>query len=231
MAALALAHKEDSLPMLPVAQDFLRNALGQTPLTDGSPTPGLEATPTVVAEATATPVAIATPAPNVAGSPWQPDQWLKTTGWTADFHGFFLIVFLLIAVAAVVGYFYFFQRRFGSHKLNARLAERVSLILTAFAAVGLVLLLAAKASLGFLSWPLWLILTTVLLLAAGFYAVYYYGTVYPLRLAAYKREQDKERYIPKAHNKGPAKTPPMKKKQQKQSNQQKQSKEQKQKRT
>jgi len=215
-AGAHIARKEDTLSMLPAARDLLRTVLGETPLTDGTPTPGPELTPTTVAEAVATPTPAALPPGTATGpSPWQPDQWLRTTGWTADFHGFFLVMFLLIAIAAVVVYFFVFQRRWRGHKLNGPLAERVSLILTAFAAVGLLLLLAAQARLGFLSWPLLLILTGVSFLAAAFYGVYYYASVYPLRLAAYKREQDRERYIPKPRVKGPAQRPPMKKKQDK----------------
>lgn len=211
------------MSMLPDIGGLLRNLLDQTPLTDGTPSVGPEVTATPVVEATATPIPVApAQAPLAAASPWQPQQWLKPAGWTPDFHGFFLFLFLVIAVAAVVGYFYFFQRRFRGHKLHARLAERVSMILTAFAAVGLLLLLAAQVGLGLLSWPLWLIVAAVVFLATAFYGVYYYASVYPLRLAAYRREVDRERFIPKPRTKGPAQTPPMKKKQQKDQKQRKQ---------
>ena len=199
--------------MLPVAQSILRNSHGLAPLVDGSPTVSAEVTPTVAVEATATPLpAVPTPAPTSAPAPWAPDQWLHATGWSADFHAPFLVLFLFVAVAAVVAYFYFFQRRFKDHKLKARLAERVSMILTAFAAVGLLFLLFALGKLPLLSAPLWLILSMVAFIAFAVYAVYYYATVYPVALARHNREQDKARYIPRPKTKGPAQTPPMKKK-------------------
>jgi len=138
---------------------------------------------------------------------------MRATGWTADFHGAFLGLFLLIAIAAVVVYFYLFQRRFKNHKLNARLAERSSMILTAFAVVGLLLLASALGKVPLLSAPLWLILSAVVFIAFLVYGAYYYATVYPHELAKYDRELERARYIPKPKTKGPAYTPPMKKKQ------------------
>jgi hypothetical protein len=198
--------------MLPLAHSIVRNLPGLIPLFDESPTATPPVTGTVGVEATATPVpALPTPTPTPLVSPWAPSEWLKATGWTAGFHSPFLVLFLFIAIAAVVVYFYLFQRRFKNHKLNARLAERASMILTAFAAVGFLLLVFALGRIPFLSAPLWLILSLVAFIAFAGYAVYYYLTVYPSELAKYNREQERARYIPKPKSKGPAYTPPMKK--------------------
>jgi len=190
-----------------VAQDILR-IFAHIPLFDESPTL------TPVVEATPTPVVEPTPVPAAAPSPWSPDQWLRTTGWSADFHTPFLVLFLFIAVAAVVVYFYLFQRRFRTHSLHARLAERVSMILTGVAALGLLLLLVALAKVPLLSAPIWLILTMVGIIALIIYAIYYYVSFYPAALARYEREQERARYLPKGKTKGPAYTPPMKKRKQ-----------------
>ena len=200
--------------MLPVAESILRNVAGLIPLFDESPTVTPPVAPTPVVEATATPVPpapAATPIP--APSSWMPSQWLHTSsGWTTDFHTPFLVLFLLIAIAAVVVYFYVFQRLYKDHTLKARLAERVSMILTAFATVGLVLLLFAMAKTPLLSLPLWLILSMVAFIAFIIYGLYYYVNVYPAELAKYNRDLERARYIPKVKGKGPARTPPMKKK-------------------
>jgi hypothetical protein len=50
------------------------------------------------------------------------------------------------------------------------------------------------------------------------FCVYYYVSIYPSALAKYQHDLARERYIPKGKTKGPAYTPPMKKKQ-KQTNQ------------
>jgi hypothetical protein len=203
--------------MLPVAQGILRNLPGLILLFDGSPTATPPVTATVGVEATATPVPVLpTPTPPPVPSPWGPGQWLHNSSWTQGFHLPFLVLFLVIALAAIVAYFYFFQRRYKDHKLHAHLAERVSVALTVFATVGLVLLLFAAIKTPFLSMPLWLILSMIAFLAFIFYCVYYYATIYPLQLATYTRELERARYIPKPKTKGPAYTPPMKKKQQKQ---------------
>ena len=208
--------------MLPVAQIILRNLFDLIPLAEGSPTAtpvvtttegvtttaGL--TPTPVATVTAAPVPTPTPAP----SPWSPGQWFRQTGWSNDFHSVFLILFLGIAIAAVVAYFYFSQRRFKNHTLKAHLAERLSYVLTGFAGVGFLLLLCAGARVPLLGLPIWLILTVIAFIAFVFYAVYYYVGIYPLELAKYQREQERLKYIPRGRTKGPAYTPPLKKRQQ-----------------
>ncbi len=198
--------------MLPVAQNILRNLTALVPLFEESPTATpVVPTPTPVAAATPVP-ALPTPVTTPVPSPWMPAQWLQTTGWANDFHGVFLALYLLVAVAAIVAYVYLFQRRFKGHALNARLAERASINLTVFATVGLLLLFFAVARIGLLGWPLLLILSLVALIAAGVYAIYYYVNLYPTELAKYTRQQARERYIPKGKTKGPAQTPPMKKK-------------------
>ena len=175
---------------------------------DGSPTPAVEATPTAVTIAP-TPV----PVTAAVASPWSPTRWLARTGWAPEFHTFFLVLSILIALAAVVIYFYFYQRRFKEHTLHARLAERTSLILTAFASGGLLFLFFALAQLQLLSWPIWLLLGLVGFIAFVVYAAYYYVTVYPARLAQYNLELERAKYLPKGRTKGPAYTPPMKRNQ------------------
>jgi hypothetical protein len=197
--------------MLPVAQSILRNLPGLIPLFDESPTTTPPASPTVVVEPTATLVPVE-PLPVVTPSLWAPGQWLRTSGWDASFHMPFAVLFALIAVAALLIYTLLFQRRFKHHKLHAHLSERVSIILTVFAVVGFLLLGSARIKLPLLSWPLWLIASMVALIAFAIYAVYYYTTAYPPALATYERELEKERYLPRRKTKGPAYTPPMKKK-------------------
>ncbi len=176
---------------------------------DLSPTTGAEATPVPTVPVAPAPA----PVPTRVPSPWTPTQWYHNSGWVGNFHGVFLVLFALIARAAVVVYFYFAKRRFKGHALNARLAERLSYVLTTFATIGLLLLLFSVSRAPFLSMPMWLIVTTVAFIAFVVYAIYYYMTVYPLELAKYGREQEKARYLPKPKTKGPAYTPPMKKKQ------------------
>jgi hypothetical protein len=229
--------------MLPVAQTILRNLFGLAHFLDESPTAttvitGTPATtvtpvaPATPAAAVATPVATVTPGiaatptpiPPTATplpSPWNPSQWLKTTGWTADFHAVFLVIYIVIAIAAVVVYFYLYQRRFKDHALHARLAERISLILTGAATLGLLLLLFAAARASLLAAPIWLIISLVVLIAAAVYGIYYYVNIYPVELAKYQHEQERLRYLPKAKTKGPAYTPPMKRKQARQGKQDK----------
>lgn len=182
-------------------------------LMDGSPTvvpivPAVEATPTAVAIAP-TPV----PVTAAVASPWNPSQWLARTGWTPSFHAVFLVLSIMVAVAALVAYLYFFQRRFKNHTLNARLAERASMVLTGFATGGLLLLLCALGQLQLLSWPIWLILGFIALVAVIVYGIYYYVNVYPARLAEYDRQIERTKYLPRGRTKGPAYTPPMKRKQ------------------
>jgi amino acid transporter len=180
-------------------------------VTDGSPTvlptvPGAEATPTALTIApTSAPTAVVL-------SPWNPTQWFARTGWTPSFHTIFLVLSILVAVAALAAYLYFFQRRFKNHTLNARLAERVSMVLTGFASGGLLLMLFAFGQLQLLSWPIWLILGFIALVAVVVYGVYYSVNVYPARLAQYNQELERAKYLPKGRTKGPAYTPPMKRK-------------------
>lgn len=198
--------------MLPVAQETLRNLFNLAPLAQESPTatPVVPTTPvaipTTAPAATALPLPTATPVP----SPWSIGQWLHNSGWVSNFHGVFLVLFVLVTIAAIIAYSYFAHRRFRDHSLNAHLAERVSYALTAFAVVGFLLLFFALAKTPVLSLPLLLIASAVALIAFIIYAVYYYLTVYPASLAKYEREQERQRYIPRARGKGPAVTPPMK---------------------
>ncbi len=195
--------------MLSAAGSILRAVPGLIPLFDESPTVTPLVTPTPVVEPATVPV---TPAP--LASLWAPGQWLHKAGWSAEFHTPFLALFLVIAIAAVVVYFYFFQRRFKNHSLHAHLAQRLSMILTAFAAAGLLFLVFARLAAPLLSLPIWLLLSAVAFIAFVVYCFYYYSIAYPAALAKYNREQEKARYLPKSKGKGPALTPPMKKKQQ-----------------
>jgi hypothetical protein len=203
--------------MLPMAQTVLLGLQNLLPLFDASPTVTvtLPVTPTVGLEATPVPaVAIATPEPVAAAvSAWNPGQWLHVTGWTTDFHTPFLVFYLFVAIAAVVAYFVFFQRVYKDHKLRAHMAERVSVALTVFATVGVILLVFAVARTPLFSLPLWLILSLVAFIAFIVYCVYYYVNVYPHALVKYEHELERARYIPKGKTKGPAYTPPMKRKQ------------------
>jgi hypothetical protein len=208
--------------MLPDAQAILRNIallslfrLQDTPTVPPivSPTVPPVVSPTAGAEATPLPTMPVAPAPTPAPSPWNPVQWYHASGWVSNFHGVFLVLFALIAVAAAVAYVYFAKRRFKEHSLNARLAERLSYVLTAFATVGLLLLVCSLSQVPLLSMPMWLIITTVAFIAFVVYAIFYYVTVYPSELARYQRERDRARYLPKPRGKGPAYTPPMKKRQ------------------
>lgn len=169
-----------------------------------APTPAVEPTPTVVAAAPPT-------APPLA-SLWNPGQWFTKTGWRTDFHAIFLALFVLMAIGAIVAYYYYKERRFKSHTLNARLAERVSYVLTAFAAVGLLFMVFVVAMAPLLSFPIWEILALVAFIAFVIYAGYYYKTLYPPQLEKYQREQVRARYLPKPRTKGPAVTPPLRKK-------------------
>lgn len=204
--------------MLPMAQNVLRGLHNFLPALDASPTVTvtLPVTPTVGLEATPVPteaVAVATPQPVAAVSAWNPGQWLHVTGWTTDFHTPFLVFYLFVAIAAVVAYFIFSQRVFKNHKLKAHLAERVSIALTILATVGLILLVFAIARIPLLSLPLWLILSMIAFIAFVVYCAYYYVNIYPHAIVKYERELARERYIPKGKMKGPAYTPPMKRKQ------------------
>lgn len=208
--------------MLPVAQGILRILTDRTPLFQESPTATIGITPTVAL----TPSPVVDPTPTIVvlpplpapapPSPWEPGQWLRTTGWSTEFHGFFLVIFLALAVAAVFVYYYLAQRRFRQHKVHARFAQRASIVLTVFSIVGLILLLFAVLRAPLLSAPLWLLLSFIALIAAGAYALYYYVNFYPSQLAQYARELERQRYLPKARTKGPAKTPPMTRKRQEQ---------------
>jgi len=204
--------------MLPNAQVLLRHLALLSPFRlDDTPTVPPVVSPAPVAEPTpvaTVPVAPApAPVPRPAPSPWNPLQWYHTSGWVGNFHGVFLVLYVLIAIAAVVVYFYVAKRRFKGHALNTRLAERLSYVLTTFATIGLILILFSVSRAPILSMPMWLIVTTVAFIAFVIYAIYYYVTVYPLELAKYEREQERVRYLPKPKTKGPAYTPPMKKKQ------------------
>lgn len=199
--------------MLPVAQQLLRNLVSLLPLFDVSPTATPPVTPTVGVEVTPTPVPAPLPTPLPAPSSWNPGQWLhNSTGWTTDFHTPFLVLYLFIAIAAVVVYFLVFQRLFRDHKLKAHLAERVSIVLTVFATVGLLLLLFDLTKTPLLSFPIWLILSMVAFIAFVVYCIVYYVNVYPSALARYHYEVERARYIPKGKTKGPAHTPPMRRK-------------------
>jgi hypothetical protein len=195
--------------MFSVAESILRGiavlAADASPVVDGTPTPGPAATPTALPP-------LPTPTAVAATSPWAPTQWLHTTGWTPNFHTIFLVFYILLAIGAVVAYFVFFQRQFKDHKVNAKLAERVSIVLTVFATIGLLLLLFAAGRISLLSMPLWLLLSTIAFLAFIIYGVYYYVSVYPAEIATYKREQERARYLPKPKGKQPAYVSPAKRK-------------------
>ena len=194
--------------MLSVAESILRGiavlAADGSPVVDGTPTPGPVATPTVAE-------VLPTTLPAVT-SPWAPGQWLHSSGWVANFHTVFLIFYILLAIGAVVAYFVFFRRSFKDHKVNAKLAERVSIILSVFATIGLLLLIFAAGRVSLLSMPLWLLLSTIAFFAFIIYGIYYYVSIYPAELATYKREQERARYLPKPKAKQPAYVPPAKKK-------------------
>jgi hypothetical protein len=145
------------------------------------------------------------PAHWLDGSPGSPSAW----------YWLLVVLFATLAVAGGISYSYLRPTRFRAHALHARLAEIAGMTAASLGLLGLFLLLMRFLNAPLLSARLLLYLTLLATLGSGGYGVYWYIRVYPGRLAAYRKEEERKRFLPqpkaaRARAQGPATPAPKK---------------------
>lgn len=110
-----------------------------------------------------------------------------------------LAALLLVAGLAASVYFAFIhvRGRYASHAYKAAVFGRFGQAFAGACAIGLVLVAARFAGIPFLSLRALLYLDFIAILALAGFAIYYFGRLYPVRLAAYDARVLRQRYLPR----------------------------------
>ena len=137
-----------------------------------------------------------------------PEHWFNGSPGPASAWYWILFAFFLV-VAAAGGVIYWVLRpgRYAGNTLHARMAEVAGIAAVSYGLWGLFLLLVRALGIGLLSARLLMYLTLLAAVGLLAYAVYYQMKFYPLRLAAYNKEQERKRFLPTPKGSRPAPKP------------------------
>jgi len=134
---------------------------------------------------------------------FNPGHWFDVNpGAPSAYYWALVLAFVILAVAGGVSYWYLRTKRFGGHTLHARLAEVGGIAGLSVGLWALFLLLMRFLGVSVLSARVLLYVTILGVLGLGAYGVYYYLRLYPSRLAAYVREEERKRFLPTSKSKG-----------------------------
>ena len=126
-----------------------------------------------------------------------PSNWFNgNPGSASGWYWIPAIIFLAATAGGFYSYFYLRDRRFAAHGLHARLAEVAGIAAISFGLWGLFLLLMRFWDVGLLSARILLYLTLLAGVGMAGYAIYWYSKVYPARLHAHLREEERKRFLP-----------------------------------
>lgn len=136
--------------------------------------------------------------------PLDPALWFSPTHWfdgnpgpASAWYWLLAALFTVVAVAGLVLYWYIRPRQHAGHTLHNRMAEVAGIASVSWALWGLFLLLVRFLGIGLLSARLLMYLTLLGGVGMAAYVGYYRYKLYPARLQAYEREEERKRFMPK----------------------------------